>query len=173
MARRGRVIGLTLGLLAGFLLFASRKSTGSHPRDLHGSTSLPSRHDASAKHELRPIIKEPPGKWDPVEDRFHDEKAASGGNHGALQAQLDEIAKQAFDLPAEGMQRKTPKKEANRGQQGGNDRGSGINPQAQAQQGGQQKAESGAVVADLKQEVLKEFEYAYDPAEGTCLLSAV
>jgi hypothetical protein len=86
-----------------------------------------------------------------------------------LQEQLDEIAKQAFDLPAEGIQRKTPKKEANRGQQGGNqpkDRGSGINPQAQVQQGGQQKAGSGAVVVDSKQEVLKEIEYAYDPAEG-------
>jgi hypothetical protein len=127
------------------------------------------------KHELRPVIKEPPGKWDPVEDRFHDEKAVSGGNHGALQEQLDEIAKQAFDLPAEGMQRKTPKKEANRGQQQGvnqaKDRGSGINPQAQVQQGGKQKAGNGAVVVDLKQEVLKEFEYAYDPAEGdVCLV---
>src|SRR5271170_4343062 len=154
MARRGRVISLTLGLLVGFLVFTTRKSTGSHPRDLHGTNSLPSRHDASAQHhrdELRPIIKEPPGKWDPVEDRFQDQKAVSGGSRGALQEQLDEIAKQPFDLPAEGIQRKTPKKEANRGQQGVNqakDRGSGINPQGNVQQGGQQKAGSGAVVVD-------------------------
>ena len=72
-------------------------------------------------------------------------------------------------MPAEGIQRKTPKKEANRGQQGGNqakDRGSGINPQAQVQQAGQQKVGSGAVLVDSNQEVLKELEYAYDPAEG-------
>src|SRR5277367_4990064 len=102
MARRGRVIGLAIGLLLGFLLFTSRRSIGSHPRDLHGSDSPPSRHDDSKpqhRDELRPIIKEPPGKWDPVEDRFHDQKAASGGgNRAALHEQLDEMAKQPFDL---------------------------------------------------------------------------
>jgi len=176
--RRSRVIAITLGLLVGFLLFTSRNSSASHPRDLHGR---PSRHDASTaqqhRDELRPIIKEPPGKWDPVEDRFHDQKAAAGGGvRAGLQEQLDEIAKQPFDLPGEGIQRKTPKKDANKGQQGaggvnrGQDRGSGVNPQGQVQhqQGGQQKAGSGAVVVDSKQEVLKD-EFTYDPAEGTCL----
>jgi hypothetical protein len=166
--RRSRVITLTIGLLVAFLLFTSRNNSGSHPRDLR---NVNSRHEAQHRDELRPIIKEPPGKWDPVEDRFHDQKAASGGgNRAALHEQLDEIAKQPFDLPAEGIQRKTPKKEANRGQQGGvnqgQDRGVGINPQEQVQQqGGQQKAGKGAAVVDPKQEVLKD-EYTYDPAEG-------
>jgi hypothetical protein len=167
--RRNRIIAVTIGLLVAFLLFTSRNSKASHPRDLR---DINSRHDAQHRDELRPIIKEPPGKWDPVEDRFHDQKAASGGgNHAALKEQLDEFAKQPFDLPVEGIQRKTPKKEANRGQQGGvnqgQDRGSGINPQGQGQQhGGQQKAGSGAAVVDSKQEVLKD-DHTYDPADGT------
>ena len=167
MARRGRVIGVTIGLLVGFLLITSRHRNVSHPRDLHAN----SHHNSQEPQRdvLRPIINEPAGKWDPVEDRFEGEKVAAAGGDRALQEQLDDIAKQPFDLPAEGIQRKTPKKEAKKGHgvKEGQDRGSGINPQGQGLKGAQQKAGSGAVVVDSKQEVLKEFDYTYDPAEGS------
>lgn len=97
------MIGAVLGLIVIFLLLSSRNS-GSHPRDMHTGRF----HDTH--EDLRPIIKEPPGKWDPFEDKFQDEPSSRGHKVKGLQEQLEEIQRQAFDLPDEGIQRKPLRK---------------------------------------------------------------
>ena len=90
MARRGRVIGAALGLLVIFLFVTSRNS-GSHPRDLQNSVRGP-------QDPLSPVIKEPAGAWDPVNDKFHDQQRPNVMGIG--------------DMPGadEALNRKTPKK---------------------------------------------------------------
>jgi hypothetical protein len=61
-------------------------------------------------------IKEPPGKWDPAEDRFVNQQG-DGVEGKGLQEQIDEIARQMDDLPDEPIQRKTPKKNNQQQQQ--------------------------------------------------------
>lgn len=90
MARRGRVVGAALGLLVLFLFVTSRNS-GSHPRDL----KTPVR---GVQEPLQPIIKEPPGSWDPVNDKFHDQQKPKPVDVGDMRGADD------------GINRKTPKK---------------------------------------------------------------
>ena len=105
MARRGRVIFAALGLCILFLILSSRKSS-SHFRDLQAEHLQDSLHELL----LRPIIKEPPGQWDPIQDKFKEQKKSGGGDIKGLDEQIGPIAKGALDLPEEGIKRKTPKK---------------------------------------------------------------
>jgi len=65
MIRRSRAIALAIALLIGFLYITSRHG-GSHPRDLSSIRSS----DSETEAQLHAILKEPPGKWDPGEDKF-------------------------------------------------------------------------------------------------------
>ena len=105
MARRGRVIGLALGLVTLFLYLTSRHS-GSHPRDLDEST-----HKTSEPvDELRAILKEPPGKWDPFADKFKYQQTPDGRSSNTEQNQLDESSNEGSNPVDEGIRRKSPKK---------------------------------------------------------------
>jgi hypothetical protein len=99
MARKGRVIGVVLGLILILLLLSSRNAR-SHPRDMRTALVPETR-------EGPPIIKEPPGRWDAVEDKFQDSLAS---HLKGIQEQLDEVSKQTFDIPDEGIQVKPPRK---------------------------------------------------------------
>jgi hypothetical protein len=105
MARRGKAIALALGLLALFLFITSRNA-GSHPRDMHSSRFKDTTHPEM----LRPVLKEPAGKWDAAADAFQDQSVTGGSAAVGLKEQLESIQQQAGDLPAEGIMRKTPKK---------------------------------------------------------------
>ena len=85
MARRGRVIGAALGFLVLFLFLTSRNS-GSHPRDLKTPVRGP-------QVPLQPIIKEPPGTWDPVNDKFHDQQKPKPGGMGDVRGADDDITR--------------------------------------------------------------------------------
>ena len=88
MARRGRVIGATLGLIVLFLFVTSRNS-GSHPRDL----KTPVR---GQQEPLAPIIKEPPGTWDPVHDKFHDQQNPRPVDMGDMHGQEDTLSRKTL-----------------------------------------------------------------------------
>lgn len=159
------MIGAALGLLVLFIIFTSRNS-GSHPRDLRTKSM-----ETQGQDELRPIIKEPPGKWDPTEDQFRQQHikgdGTSGTGSGVLKDQGEGIRKPSIE--EDELKRKSPKK--------GN--GDTVKPAVNAdklqeqpespkrpQKGGEG---SGAVVLDddskgQKKEGLEVKEY--DPAEG-------
>ena len=103
MVRRGKTICAVLVLLVIFLLLSLRNS-GTHSRDMHADRFKDTRK------ESYPIIKEPPGKWDPIEDKFRDQLATDGINVKGLQEQLNDIQRQVFDLPDEPIQRKPIRK---------------------------------------------------------------
>ena len=145
MARRGRIIGAVLGLILIFLLISSRNSR-SHPRDMRTDRVQ------ETPEGLHPIIKEPPGRWDAVEDRFED----SASHLKGFQGQLDEISRQAFDLPDEGIQRKPLKKE------GSNLRKLENKAKGEPKQFG--VGGSGAVNVAKQEANVKR----YDPATGLC-----
>ena len=151
MARRGRVIGVVLGLVALFLFITSRNS-GSHPRDL--KSTLPKEN----QEPLRPIIKEPAGTWDPVKDGF---KSGPAG-----QEKPEAVKKQA--APVEEVSRKTPKK-------AGQDTGKAADTANNAKGQPEPKKEikkpgqgSGAVVPGKEEKEDQVVIDQYDPAEGTC-----
>jgi hypothetical protein len=163
MARRGRVIGVVLGLVALFVFITSRNS-GSHPRDL--KFTLPKEN----QEPLRPIIKEPPGAWDPVKDGFRDQQAGSPGSGGgesgpAGQEKPEAVKKQ--DARIEEINRKTPKK-------AGQDTGKAADmanngkgqpePKKEIKKPGQG---SGAVIPGKEKEDQIVIDQ-YDPVEGTC-----
>jgi glutaredoxin len=105
MSQRRRILGATLALVILFLVLSTRRSTGAHPRDLRGGL-----RDVDEQEARLTRIKEPPGKWDPVADRFVNQQGDVGEGKG-LQEQIDEIIKQMDDLPDEpAPRRKTPKK---------------------------------------------------------------
>jgi hypothetical protein len=97
MARRPRVIAAGLGLIILFIYISSRNS-GSHPRDMRNAAVQ------QTSEELRAILKEPPGQWDPVADKFR------GGFDISSQERLADIAQHGGDLPEDVFHRKTPKK---------------------------------------------------------------
>jgi hypothetical protein len=164
MARRGRVIGVVLGLVALFLFITSRNS-GSHPRDL--KSALPKEN----QEPLRPIIKEPAGTWDPVKDGFRDQQAGSPGSGGgksgpAGQEKPEAVKKQ--DAPIEEVSRKTPKKA---GQNTGKAAGTANNAKGQPEPKKEIKKPgqgSGAVVPGKEEKEDQIVIDEYDPAEGTC-----
>ena len=147
MARRGRVIFLATGLLLVFFFLSSRKS-GSHPRDLQRGRFQ------EGHNELRPMINEPPGKWDPIEDKFKNQEQIASGEG-------NDIGKYGVD---ESIERKTPKKgpqNIHKEVVGGKEEtGSGMEPKKHELQGGGR--ESGNALDNHKEVVLKE----YDPAAG-------
>jgi hypothetical protein len=99
MARKGRVIGVVLGLILIFLILSSRNAR-SHPRDMRTAR-------AQETHEEHLNIKEPPGRWDADEDKFQDSVAS---HLKGIQEQSDEISRPTFDIPDEGIQRKPLRK---------------------------------------------------------------
>jgi hypothetical protein len=104
---------------------------------------------------LRPIIKEPAGKWDPTSDQFKDQTVGGGGGK-ILEDQLDDIRKQVNEIPVDGIKRKTPKK--------GKDSGKAANKPKEpevAKKPVKEKTGSGAVVP-----AKEEANEPYDPAEG-------
>ena len=148
--RRGRVTGLALGLLILFLYITTRNS-GSHPRDMRTSRFKDTEHSDT----LRPILKEPSGRWDPQNDKFKEAHLSGGGPGLGLHDQIEAIKKQGLDLPAEGIKRKTPKK--------GKDasKASNLKDQVEVEKPLREQGGSGAVVpvdADIVE--------PYDPAEG-------
>lgn len=158
MLRRARAIPIALILLAGFLYLTSRHS--SHPRDLHSSRF---RQEFRPSEELRPILKEPPGKWDPLDDTFRAQQKMGGAN--GLKNQNEEIEKLGLDLPDEELRRKTPKKPAkNPGKVSDTVNNAKEEPQVQKQlqnQGNPHGPGSGAVV--IEEEAVPK---PYDPEEG-------
>jgi hypothetical protein len=115
--------------------------------------------DSQHPENLRPVLKEPAGKWDPVNDRF---KEQTGGIAPGLQEQLDAIGKQVLDLPAEGIKRKTPKK-GNADKTTGHavDLADDIKEQVQAERPRKQQGGSGAV-RPVEEPLIE----PYDPASG-------
>jgi hypothetical protein len=161
MARRGRVIGVVLGLVALFLFITSRHS-GSHPRDL--KSTLPKEN----QEPLRPIIKEPPGTWDPVKDGFRDQQAGSPGSGGGKSGQEKPEAVKKQDTPIEEVSRKSPKKA---GQNTG--KAADIANKAKGQREPKKEIKkpgqgSGAVVPGKEEKEDQIVIDQYDPAEGTC-----
>jgi len=162
MAGRRRIIALALGCLILFLIITTRKSSGSHPRDLHNSRFKDTEH----RDKLHTILKEPPGKWDPVEDRFKDQNAGDKIPK-ELQDQLDAIARGALDMPEELLRRKPIRKEG----QGDSKRLENLakgqpEPEKKESGAGAGAGGSGAVVVEQQPEVLNE----YDPAQGTLFI---
>jgi hypothetical protein len=151
MARRGRLIGIALGLLVIFMVITTRKS-GSHPRDLHTSRS----QDSETHGELYPIIKEPPGRWDTVGDKFRDQQGRDGSEKN-MQDHLDAISKQGLDSADEGIQRK-PLRKADQNSKNLKEQVE-VEKEPKREQDG--VGRSGAVVIE-KEEVVRQ----YDPAEG-------
>jgi hypothetical protein len=160
------MIGVALGLFLVFLFVTSRHS-GSHPRDLRSK-----ENELERKDELLPVIKEPPGKWDAVQDNFRKQHISGDGagvvGAGGLKDQREEVRKQ--NVESEELKRKSPKKGKEDSAKAG-DGGDKIQGQPEAgrrpmRQGGG----SGAVVTDdddkgeKKKEGLEVKEY--DPAEG-------
>jgi hypothetical protein len=152
MARRGRIIGVALGLVVLFLIITTRHS-GSHPRDLR-------MREEEERDELRPVIKEPPGKWDAVEDKFRKQHIAGDG------VLNDELRKQ--NIEEDELRRKTLKK-------GSKEEGAKpgeVSDKIQGQPDSQRKPKnaggSGAVgVDDTNDEKKESLEVKeYDPAEG-------
>lgn len=167
MARRGRMIGVALGLFLLFLFITSRHS-GSHPRDLRSKAK-----DIANEDELRPVIKEPPGKWDALDDKFREQHISGGGGLGSLKDQSDEVRKP--NIEADEIRRKSPKKGKEDTEKvadivkpvDGADKikGQPDTPKRPKKQGGG----SGAVVTDddAKDEKKEGMEVKeYDPAEG-------
>jgi hypothetical protein len=160
MAKRGRLIAVALVLLGLFLYLTSRHS-GSHPRDLHAARF----QDTQIHEELRPVLKEPPGKWDPVGDRFQEEHGSTGGRGAAIQNQADAIANPALRVNDEIGQRKTPKK-------GGQDSGkaedmlSHVKGQPEPQKQPKKQSGVGGSGAVLPGEENAAVPGEYDPAEG-------
>jgi hypothetical protein len=161
MARRVRVIIAALGLCILFLILSPRKS-GSHPRDIQTERF----HDSPQEPLSRPIIKEPPGPWDPIQDKFKDQKKSGQGDIKGLDEQIDPIAKGALDLPENGIKRKTIKKGKQNMVPGNGKEDTGPGVVSEKPPGG--VGGSGGMVAIEKEEVvLRE----YDPAEGVMLWS--
>jgi len=158
MARRGRAIATLLGLLVVFIWITSRNS-GSHPRDLRVFTAedLGSTSDA-----LRSILKEPPGKWDPVADKF---TGHTKNTHFEMsREQLDIIANGGADMPDAGVRRKeAPKKTSQiplNPEKISNDEKGGIDPV--------NTRKTQKTVTDRDETLVPEEEKVqkYDPAEG-------
>jgi hypothetical protein len=154
MARRGRVIGVALGLIALFLFITSRNS-GSHPRDLKSTKEN--------REPLRPIIKEPPGTWDPVKDGFRDQQAGNPGSGSGRSGQEKPEAVMKQDTPAEDVSRKTPKK-ADPAKAADIAKGQ-PEPKKEVKKPGQG---SGAVVPGTEEKEDQIVIDEYDPAEGLC-----
>lgn len=85
-----------------FLVLSTRRSSGSHPRDLRVL------HDVEARNGDVSRINEPPGEWDSVRDRF----VSQQGDSAATENLQDEtVGEHVDDLPEGSIQqRKTPKK---------------------------------------------------------------
>jgi len=153
MARRGRLIGLAIGLFVAFMLITSRRSSGSHPKDMRAGN-----REKQRQQTLHPIIKEPPGKWDPEDDQFVQQHEASGVGD----VHIDDIDPSKHqDLAAEGIKRKTPQKGGKNVDQTDHIKGQPEPLKRPAREGGG----SGAVVTgddEDVQAVLSE----YDPAAG-------
>lgn len=151
-----------LGLCLFFFVFTSRNS-GSHPRDLQKERV----HDSPREERLRATIKEPPGQWDPIQDKFKNQQKSGAGDVVGLDEQLDAIGKGSLHLPEDGIKRKTPKK----GEQNmavGN-RKEDIGPGVVSEKPATAGDESGGAVSIQKEEVVSK---EYDPAEGIMLWSA-
>jgi len=154
MARRGRVIGATAILC--FLFLLSFRKSGSHPRDLRTE----SFHDSLQEKQSHLTIKEPPGQWDPIEDKFKDQQKLEEIEIEGVDELIDTVTKVALELSEERIQRKTPQKGAENGME---DAGPGVVLKKPA--GG---VDESGVVAIGKEEVgLKK----YDPAQGIILWS--
>ena len=107
MTQRRRILGVALGLLVMFLLLSTRRSTGSHPRDLRGLRDV---EGSTAEDDSRARINEPPGKWDPLGDRFVNQHGGAVGNNN-FQEQIEDISMENDNVPEdESIRRKTPKK---------------------------------------------------------------
>jgi len=105
MAQRRRILGIVLGLVVIFLVLSTRRSSGSHPRDLRVL------HDVEGKNGDSSRINEPPGKWDSVGDRFISQQGDSAATEELQDETPGEVVKQVDDLPEGSVQqRKTPKK---------------------------------------------------------------
>ena len=85
MARKGRIIAALIGLLVVIFILSPRNSR-SHSRNMR-----PGRFE-DGRNELHRIIKEPPGVWDPVEDKFRDQPKADI-------KRTDRVSRQGNDLP--------------------------------------------------------------------------
>jgi hypothetical protein len=150
MARRGRMITAALVLFTLFVLITTRRS-GSHPRDLKVRLK-----DGENQVPLHPIIKEPPGKWDPVDDEFR--KGHASGEGGIPR---DDTRKQ--DLGDQGINRKSPKKKGPKVV----DEADHIKGQPEPEKRPKKEGEgSGAVVTGDDDEQGKVVTREYDPAEG-------
>lgn len=105
MTRRGRVIFAALGLVVLFVWISSRNSR-SDSRELR----KPRVKEPKAGEQIHSPWKEPPGQWDPVEDRFAGQQQSDEKSIKHIQEQKEEIVKHGGDLPDEGIKRKTPKR---------------------------------------------------------------
>jgi hypothetical protein len=163
MTRRGRVICAALSLLALFLWISSRNS-GSRSQSLHKSRVK----EPKVREPTHPTWKEPPGEWDPVEDKFLGQQHPDGENINIIQEQREEIAKQGSNLPDEGVRGKSSTRPLQDVQNDENT--SRVNGQSEPQK---QFSEQGATVGqdagseNENAEILPE----YDPSEGSPIAS--
>jgi hypothetical protein len=156
MIRRGRFAALAL-ILLGFFIYLTSRNSGSHPRDLK-----PQLQEEAAKPAIVPFIKEPPGTWDPVADKFKDDPREQSKQEGPRNKNPDTRVKPAPQLGSEIGMRKTPKKGKNKDENPPSD--SKEQYEAQRKSDKQGAGIENEATHPLDQKVIAND--GYDPAEG-------